>query len=82
LNRGDLLFKPGKAVFCFDGIDAEHHQRRRPLRAGNLSSATDCNEPAHFLYASLQGAILESKAGRSSALLKRFKKIVFSTLLR
>jgi TetR/AcrR family transcriptional regulator, transcriptional repressor for nem operon len=47
-----------------------------------LSSATDCDELAHFLYASLQGAILESKVERRSAPLKRFKKVVFSTLLR
>ena len=52
------------------------------VTAGELSSATDCDELAHFLYASLQGAILESKVERSSAPLKRFKKVVFSTLLR
>src|SRR5260221_1453434 len=52
------------------------------VTAGDLSSATDCAEVAHFLYASLQGAILASKVERSSAPVKRFKKIVFSTLLR
>jgi TetR/AcrR family transcriptional repressor of nem operon len=52
------------------------------VTAGDLSSATDCDEVAHFLYASLQGAILESKVARSSAPLKRFKKVAFSTLLR
>ena len=52
------------------------------VTAGDLSSATDRDELAHFLYASLQGAILESKVERSSAPLKRFKKAVFSTLLR
>jgi TetR/AcrR family transcriptional regulator, transcriptional repressor for nem operon len=52
------------------------------VTAGDLSSATDCEELAHFLYASLQGAILESKVERSSAPLKRFQKVVFSTLLR
>jgi TetR/AcrR family transcriptional regulator, transcriptional repressor for nem operon len=52
------------------------------VTAGELSSTADCDELAHFLYASLQGAILESKVERRSAPLKRFKKIVFSTLLR
>jgi TetR/AcrR family transcriptional repressor of nem operon len=52
------------------------------VTAGDLSSACDCDELAHFPYASLQGAILASKAERSSAPLKRFKKVVFSTLLR
>ena len=52
------------------------------VKTGDVSSATDCDELAHFLYASLQGAILESKVERSPAPLKRFKQVVFSTLLR
>jgi TetR/AcrR family transcriptional repressor of nem operon len=52
------------------------------VTAGDLASATDCDELARFIFASLQGAILESKVERSSAPLKRFKKVVFSTLLR
>jgi TetR/AcrR family transcriptional regulator, transcriptional repressor for nem operon len=52
------------------------------VTAGDLSSATDCDEVAHFLYTSLQGAILASKVERKSAPIKRFRKIVFSTLLR
>ena len=52
------------------------------VTAGDLSSATDCEELARFLYSSLQGAILESKVERSSAPLKRFKKVVLSNLLR
>ena len=68
-------------------IFAEIHESvvyclKAAVTAGDLSSATDCVELAHFLYASLQGAILESKVERSSAPLKRFKKVVFSTLLR
>ena len=67
-------------------IFAEIHESvvyclKAAVTAGDLSSATDCDELAHFLYASLQGAILESKVERSSAPLKRFKKVVFSTLL-
>ena len=55
---------------------------RAAVAAGELSSASDCDELAHFLFTSLQGAILASKVERSSAPIKRFKKIAFSTLLR
>jgi TetR/AcrR family transcriptional repressor of nem operon len=68
-------------------IFAEIHESvvyclKAAVTADDLSSATDCEEVTHFLYASLQGAVLESKVQRSSAPLKRFKKVVFSTLLR
>ena len=68
-------------------IFAEIHESivyclKAAVAAGDVSSASDCNELAHFLYASLQGAILQSKVERSSAPLKRFKKVLFSTVLR
>src|SRR5207237_9049675 len=68
-------------------IFAEIHESvvyclKAAVTAGDLSSATDCDELAHFLYASLQGAILESKVERSSAPLRRFRKVIFSTVLR
>jgi len=47
-----------------------------------LSAAADCDQLAHFLYASLHGAILQSKAERTSLPMKRFKKVLFSTILR
>ena len=50
--------------------------------AGELSSTTDCDELAHFLYASEHGAILQSKVERTSVPIKRFKKVLFSTVLR
>jgi TetR/AcrR family transcriptional repressor of nem operon len=37
---------------------------RAAVTAGELSSAADCDELAHFLYASLHGAILQSKVER------------------
>jgi TetR/AcrR family transcriptional regulator, transcriptional repressor for nem operon len=63
----------GSLVYCL----------KAAVTAGDLSSDTKCDELAHFLYASLQGAILESKVerGSGSAPLERFKKVVFSTLL-
>ena len=68
-------------------IFAEIHESlvyclKAAVTAGDLSTATDCAQLAHFLYASLQGAILQSKVERSSVPLKRFKKVLFSTLLR
>jgi TetR/AcrR family transcriptional repressor of nem operon len=55
---------------------------RAAVTAGELSSATDCDELAHFLYASHHGAILQSKVERTSVPIKRFKKVLFSTVLR
>lgn len=52
------------------------------VTAGELSPAADCDELAHFLYASLHGAILQSKVERTSVPMKRFKKVLFSTILR
>ena len=55
---------------------------RAAIAAGELSSATDCDELAHFLFASLQGAILQSKVEHSSVPIERFKKVLLSTVLR
>jgi TetR/AcrR family transcriptional repressor of nem operon len=55
---------------------------RAAVAAGDLSAAADCDELAHFLYASLHGAILQSKVERTSVPMKRFKKVLFSTVLQ
>jgi len=55
---------------------------RAAVAAGELSPAADCDELAHFLYASLQGAILQSKVEHSSVPIERFKQVLFSTVLR
>ena len=55
---------------------------RAAVAAGELSSATDCGELAHFIYASLQGAILQSKVEHSAVPIERFKKVLLSTVLR
>ena len=52
------------------------------VKSGELPARTDCKELAHFLYSSLQGAILQAKVERSPLPLKRFIKIAYSTLLR
>jgi TetR/AcrR family transcriptional regulator, transcriptional repressor for nem operon len=54
---------------------------RAAVKTGELSPTAECDELAGFVVASLQGAILRSKAERSSVPIERFKKIIFSTLL-
>ena len=55
---------------------------RAAVKARELRPSTNCDELASFLYSSLQGAILQAKAERSAIPLERFKKILFSTVLR
>jgi TetR/AcrR family transcriptional repressor of nem operon len=52
------------------------------VKSGELPATVDCKETAQFLYASLQGAILQAKLERSPAPLKRFIKVTFATILR
>src|SRR6266850_2047806 len=49
---------------------------------GELSASTDIREIASFIYASWHGAILQSKVEQSLKPLERFKKVVFSQILR
>ena len=58
------------------------HCLRAAVKTGELSRKTDCDELGGFLIASLQGAILQSKAERSATPIERFKHLIFSTLLR
>jgi len=55
---------------------------RAAVKSGDLSRKNDCDELAGFLIASLQGAILQSKAERTAVPTERFKHLLFSTLLR
>jgi TetR/AcrR family transcriptional regulator, transcriptional repressor for nem operon len=50
--------------------------------AGELSASTDIREVASFLYSSWQGAILQSKVDQSTKPLERFKRVLFSQILR
>ena len=52
------------------------------VKSGELPATVDCKELAHFLYSSLQGAILQAKVERSPLPMKRFIKFAFSTILR
>ncbi len=55
---------------------------RAGVKAGEVPQKTECDELAGFLIASLQGAILHSKAERNAVPLERFKHLIFSTLMR
>ncbi len=67
----------------FDEIqESVAHCLRAAVEARELRRATNCDELASFLYSSLQGAILQAKAERSAIPLERFKKVLFSTVLR
>ena len=52
------------------------------VKAGDLPRKTNCDQLAGFIYGTLHGAVLQSKAERSAAPMKRFKRILFSTILR
>ena len=52
------------------------------VKSGELPATVDCKELAHFLYSSLQGAILQGKVERSPLPLKRFIKVAFSKILQ
>ena len=52
------------------------------VAAGEVSASTDVHEIASFIYSSSQGAILQSKVEQSIKPLERFKKVLFSQLLR
>jgi TetR/AcrR family transcriptional regulator, transcriptional repressor for nem operon len=52
------------------------------VKIGELPRNSECDDLAGFLIASLQGAILQAKTERNAVPLERFKRLIFSTLLR
>ena len=55
---------------------------RAAVAAGEVAPGIDCDEIAGFIVSSLQGATLLSKAHRSPEPIERFKRVLFSTVLR
>jgi TetR/AcrR family transcriptional repressor of nem operon len=55
---------------------------RAAVAAGGVRAGIDPDEIAGFIMASLQGAILLAKAYRSPEPIERFKRVLFSTVLR
>ncbi len=62
--------------------DAIAYCLKAAVKAGELSPKFKKDEIAAFIVSSLQGANLLAKAQRSPAPVDRFKKILFSTVLR
>jgi TetR/AcrR family transcriptional regulator, transcriptional repressor for nem operon len=58
------------------------HCLRAAVQAGEIAPATDCDQVAAFILASLQGARLLAKAQRSPLPVERFKQVLFSSVLR
>jgi TetR/AcrR family transcriptional regulator, transcriptional repressor for nem operon len=52
------------------------------VKSGDLRSDFECEEVAAFIVSSLQGANLLAKAQRDPEPVDRFKRILFSTILR
>lgn len=55
---------------------------RAAAAAGEITADTDCDEVAGFIMSSMQGATLLAKATRSKAPVERFKRILFTDVLR
>ena len=55
---------------------------RAAMAAGEMASGADCDELAGFIVSGLQGANLLCKAQRSAEPIERFKRILFSQILR
>jgi TetR/AcrR family transcriptional repressor of nem operon len=55
---------------------------RAAVAAGEVPPSLDCDEIAGFIVSSMQGAILLSKAHRSPEPIERFRRVLFSNVLR
>jgi TetR/AcrR family transcriptional repressor of nem operon len=62
--------------------DAIAYCLKAAVKAGELRQDFECDQVAAFIVSSLQGANLLAKAERSPEPVDRFKKILFSTILR
>ncbi len=65
-----------------EASDAIAHCLKAAVRAGELPREFDVQEVAAFVVSSLQGAYLLAKAYRSPEPVERFKRILFSAVLR
>jgi TetR/AcrR family transcriptional repressor of nem operon len=54
---------------------------RAAVKAGELPPKTNCEDLAGFIHGSMEGAVLQAKAERSSEPTERFKRILFTTVL-
>ena len=54
---------------------------RAAVKAGELPPKTRCEDLAGFIHGSMEGAVLQAKAERSSEPTERFKRVLFSSIL-
>ena len=72
-----------RLVEIFDEIQtAIQNCLEAAVRLGELPAETECDDVASLIVSSLQGAILLSKAYRSSVPTEQFERLLFSTVLR
>lgn len=72
-----------KLLRIFDNIrDAIAYCLEAAVKAGELRADFECEEVAAFIVSSLQGANLLAKAQRNPEPVDRFKRILFTTILR
>jgi TetR/AcrR family transcriptional regulator, transcriptional repressor for nem operon len=55
---------------------------RDAVKAKELPSSTNARDFATFLHASLEGALLQSRAEQSRVAMDRYKRVLYSTILR
>lgn len=80
-NAGETIRK--RLVEIFGEIRGAVAQcLKAAVETGELPRDFKCDRTAGFIVASLQGAILLAKAERSTAPVERFRKILFSKVLR
>ncbi len=73
----------GRLAEAFDTVRAALARcLREAVDAGELPPSADCDDLAAFTLASLQGALLLSKAGRTAEPVERFEKVLFDRVLR
>jgi TetR/AcrR family transcriptional repressor of nem operon len=62
--------------------DAVAYSLRAAVAAGELRPGFECDDVAGFIVSSMQGANLLSKAERTAEPIERFKRVLFSQVLR
>jgi TetR/AcrR family transcriptional repressor of nem operon len=55
---------------------------RDAVKAKELPSSTNAKDLATFIHASLEGALLQSRAEQSRVAMDRYKRVLYSTILR
>src|SRR5258706_9450013 len=72
-----------RVVEMLDGVTASiEYCLKAAVRAGELPAGTRTKDLAGYITASFQGAILMSKAYRSTAPIERFKRVLLASIVK